>query len=172
MTMLVDPAALGLDDNRWTAGALRHLIAALDNTPVIITIDQDGNTYTLATLDRLDHDATLGDMLVIESNNREMWFKVADIGPAIIPLGDVGGDVRRTAIKSYHAEQTAARELTWDELFTGPVPHACETIRWTIAPGIDQVVVTVTFSSADDTDLGAQWSAVVPLDRLSAALSD
>ncbi len=109
------------DPNRstWTPGKLRHVIAALDGQPVIITTDaQTGHTLVNVTLvgirEGFSHQWELGIRSVYsdgtESTLYHLMFKLGD---TIIPLGQT--NAKWAAVRSYSDEKSFAVELAQHE---------------------------------------------------------
>jgi hypothetical protein len=173
-TVSVEPAAFEQADSaRWTAGMLRHLVAALAGDPVTVTLDADNGwsvvgAYLLAVTSVVGGD----DVVEVEydgGRTENVLVSVADLGATITPLVQRGAtSTRSRAVQAYRAERDAAIELVQREFRFSDAPHLCTSIRWTATPGVDRVAVVGTFFGAGDTDLGAEWAVDVTLDRLPA----
>jgi hypothetical protein len=108
------------DRNRWTGGKMRHVMAALGDTPVVITTDnQTGHTLVNVTLTGLRTGwAGCGYEVGIAStfsdgSGRTVWHRLDSIGDTIIPLpvDSAHGDAKWKATRSYNDEASYAVEL-------------------------------------------------------------
>jgi hypothetical protein len=99
--------------DEWTAGKLRHLIAALDGTPVIVTVDrQTGHTLVGVELVGLRASFASSNVEVgvrsqyTDGTSVTCWHLAFSLGSTIIPLGD--SQAKWNALRSYGDEQSAA----------------------------------------------------------------
>lgn len=97
---------------QWNSGAMRHVIAALAGTPVMIITDaQTGSTQLGAILKGVRH-GRFGnsDELLVEYQGRITAFKLFTIGETIVPLVDETGttSAKWHAIASYRIEGSKA----------------------------------------------------------------
>lgn len=136
------------DPNRhtWTAGALRHVIAALDGAPVIIvTDDETGHALVNVTLVGLGTGWSTGYTVGIKSNYEDgtgstIWHRLQGLGDTIIPLAQPHGrNAKWVATKSYMDESSFAVELAQAQHGKG---EGREWGNWSASPGYEGVTVT------------------------------
>jgi hypothetical protein len=91
----------------WTAGKLRHLIAALDGAPVIVTVDrQTGHTLVGVELVGLRASFMSIRSQYADNSGDVVWHLAFSLGDTIIPLVD--NQAKWNALRSYGDEQSAA----------------------------------------------------------------
>jgi hypothetical protein len=135
------------DPNRttWTPAKLRHLIAALGDTPVIVTTDnQTGFTLVNVTLvgvrEGFSHSYEVGIKSVFsDGTTSTVWHLTFKLGDTIVPLG--GDNVKWRALRSWADEKSLAVELA-------QVEHGDAEGRswghWEATPGLYRVHVRYT----------------------------
>jgi hypothetical protein len=140
------------DRNRWTGGKMRHVLAALGDTPVVITTDnQTGHTQVNVKLAGLRTGwAGCGYELGIvdtyegcPEGGRTVWYRLDSIGDTIVPLPVEGarGDAKWTATRSFNDERSYAVELA--QLQHGKTAGR-EWGNWAAHVGYSEVAVTYT----------------------------
>lgn len=134
------------DRDRWTVGKMRHVLAALGETPVIINTDwQTGHTLVNVTLTGLRTGWCVGYEVGIRSiysdgSGGVVWHDLANLGDTIIPLPGLDtrhGDAKWKAVRSFMDECSHAVELAQTQ-------HG-ETRKWgswSAQPGHSRVSVT------------------------------
>ena len=128
--------------NEWTAGKLRHVIAALDGSPVIITTDrQTGHTLVNVTLvgirEGFSGQLQLGIHSVYSDGTKStIWHLIFMLGDTIVPLAN--GGAKWAAKKSYRDEQSYAVELAQAE---HGEPEGRSWGKWNVRSGHRNVVV-------------------------------
>lgn len=100
------------DMKEWNVGMLRHLVHALNGSPVAITVDgQTGHTLVGAKL--IGVTGGRGGYnyphLIVEHDGVRTIFLIFKLGETIIPLES--RDAKWTAIKTYSAERTHALSI-------------------------------------------------------------
>lgn len=110
-TTIITPANFGFD--HWTPGTLRHVIKALDGSPVIVTIDGSGHTRINVTL---AFNGATGQVEITDKHGT-VRYDASWIGETIIPL--VASGAKWKAVDAYRAENMAAMELARRELKEG-----------------------------------------------------
>lgn len=97
----------------WNAGALRHVIAALNGAPVVITLDvQTGNTMIGAVLIGVRHGVRSNhpEVLVRYYTGQVVAHTIFNLGEVIIPLVDETDTqgAKWKSLASYRSERAAA----------------------------------------------------------------
>lgn len=143
---------------KWTAGKLRHLIAALDGAPVAITIDSaTGFALVGAKLVGLGHLYGHGwPTLTVEHNGQRTAYGTCELGDTIIPLEDTGRGAKWDALGSYRQERMAAIASVRAEHEAQGRTYG----RWNAEPCGTSTLVTYEPQRADG---GTRWSGTVPL---------
>jgi len=97
----------------WTAGKLRHLIAALDGAPVIVIAEsRTGHTLVGVELVGLRSSFASSNVEVgirsqyADGSGSTIWHLAFNLGNTIIPLGD--SQAKWTALRTYGDEQFVA----------------------------------------------------------------
>lgn len=105
---------------RWTAGQLRHVVAALAGTPVAITIDnQTGSALVGVVLLAVTPNSPGHDLLIEYTfadksgavKTQRTSYRIFSLGEAIIPMGYPNGgntDAKFIATRTYADENTRA----------------------------------------------------------------
>lgn len=101
--------------DRWTFGKMRHVIGALDGSPVAITTDNlSGHTLLGVRLTGLTETINCGPCVVIDGDGPE-WprpcaYPLRSLGSAIVPLDSETGarGAKWTALDTYRTESSAA----------------------------------------------------------------
>lgn len=97
---------------QWNSGAMRHVIAALAGTPVmIITDSQTGSAQLGAILKGVRHGRYgNSDELLVEYRGRVTAFQLFTVGDTIIPLVDETGTTgaKWIALDTYRIEKSKA----------------------------------------------------------------
>lgn len=135
------------DRNRWTGGKLRHVLAALGDSPVIITTDtQTGHTAVNVRLTGLREKPYGGGYQVAVAYNyadgsgQTLWHRLDDLGDTIVPLS--GADnAKWAAKKSYQDDASYAVELAQAQHGKGA---GREWGNWKAHVGFTEVSVTYT----------------------------
>ena len=105
--------------HEWTAGKLRHVIAALEGTPVIITTDrQTGHTLVNVTLVGIRESFSGQTQLGIHSEfsdgtSSTIWHLAFMLGDTIVPL--TNGNAKWAAKDTFRDERSFAVELAQAE---------------------------------------------------------
>lgn len=102
-----------LQRNEWTAGKLRHLIAALDGAPVIV-IAEGRTGHTLVGVELVGLRASFASSNVevgirsqyADNSGGVVWHLAFSLGDTIIPLVD--NQAKWNALRTYGDEQSAA----------------------------------------------------------------
>lgn len=135
------------DRDRWTAGKLRHVIAAAAGRRVIITTDkQTGHTLIGARLEGLRQTPGYGTYQYLYAweyapgKIQRTWGRVDDLGPAIIGM-DCG--LHFPAMELHREERSAAIKAAREAM------PDCTYGAWEATPGADYVVVRFTPQKAD-----------------------
>lgn len=166
--------------NQWTAGKLRHLIAALDGQPVAIVTDgMTGSTLVGVTLERLvgkmhgtGHNVVIASTLP-DGTVQRTAHRIEALGLAIIPLTPEPGTkgAKWVALDSYREEASAVirmaaargaeagRELSWG---------AWETLA--LADGVSAFYRPQPKGGTIERD-NRPWSTTISLRELQAALA-
>lgn len=138
------------DRNRWTGGKMRHVLAALGDTPVVITTDnQTGHTLVNVTLTGLRTGwAGCGYEIGIKStfaddSGQTVWHRLDGIGDTIVPLALDGAhtDAKWKATRSFNDEASYAVELAQAQ---HGKPAGREWGNWKAHVGYTEVSVTYT----------------------------
>ncbi len=135
------------DPNRtqWTAGKLRHVIAALHETPVVIVADRTTghslvNVHLTGIREGFSHSLEIG-VRQDFGGTSTVWHLAFNLGDTIIPLDGGLKDAKWIALGTWHNETTSAIELAMAE-------HGeCEGRswgEWRTTAGRDNVAVTYT----------------------------
>lgn len=146
------PSLADGDRNRWTGGKMRHVLAALGDTPVVITTDnQTGHTLVNVKLAGLRTGwAGCGYELGIvdtyegcPEGGRTVWHRLDSIGDTIVPLPVKGahGDAKWTATRSFRDDASHAVELA--QARHGQ-REGREWGNWSAHVGYSEVAVTYT----------------------------
>ena len=123
---------------RWTAGKMRHVIAALDGTPVAITTDQmSGHTLLGVRLLGLTETFGGGECVIIKGADddpawpRPVAYSLTTLGEAIIPLSEQTATTgaKWVALDTYRNERSAAIQRAKRER------PDCDYGRWSAVPG-------------------------------------
>lgn len=126
----------------WTAGALRHVIAALNGAPVAVTTDgQTGSTEVGAVLVGIRPGGSgNSDRILISYQGQITAYLIFTLGEVIIPLADEMGrtGAKWVALESYRKEARAASFKAQREHGEGRQ----EGGRWETSLGADYVVVS------------------------------
>jgi hypothetical protein len=165
--------------DRWTIGKMRHLVAALDGTPVVITLDRHSGFAVIgAELLGCTEHPLKGAQVRVKStfDNGETSltdYRLAEVGDTIIPLdGRVGGrGAKWIALESYRAETSAAIAVAQRE--HGDT-EGRSWGRWSATPGYANVAVSYTPSTGNPAFAdrwGTRWYGVVSLSELAAEVS-
>lgn len=105
--------------DRWTAGAMHHLIKALGDTPVAIVLDKHtGFAEVNVTLGGVRPTSSGGFQVLVnrvypDGVTGGCWYDLFNAG-AIITLGDT--DARWIAVKTYREEQALAIRKLQDKM--------------------------------------------------------
>lgn len=137
----------------WTAGMLRHVVAALAGRPVAITTEaQTGHTLLNATLVDVrsgwDYPVLTIEMPLSDGETYRTTPLIFKLGETIVPLdppASAGPDAKWTALNTYRNEKSAALEYVKAQR-----PEASEWWGvWKMTPGLRNVVVTYTPSKGN-----------------------
>lgn len=133
----------------WTAGKLRHVIAALDGTPVaVVTNKMTGHAVVGVTLDGLRQNPDGGGHQVLityeyaPGESTRTWTHVLNIGETIIPITGMGAhpspSPRWTALETHRREGYNAIILAR----ATDLPAGEEYTRLRTRSGLDYVHIT------------------------------
>ncbi|MEU7631665.1 hypothetical protein AB0C34_17005 [Nocardia sp. NPDC049220] len=153
----------GNDRHLWTPGNLRHVVAALDGAPVVLTTDKlTGHTRIGVTLKEvvLNSYAAGRNALIYTDKFGDHAVSCTDLGPAIVPITEfaAGHDPKWVALETVRNECSAAIDYIKDRDHDGKL-----TGRYTAKPGLRWV--DVEFTPCDE-----EWPTRyrVELDLISA----
>lgn len=106
----------------WEAGMIRHLLAALGDTPVVIT--PDGNLgLTFVGVKLLGISAIWGttNAVLVDHGTHQTAYPIFQLGASITPLVDVKDDrVKDRALETYRLESSAATQRAQGSTLTSP----------------------------------------------------
>jgi hypothetical protein len=128
--------------DRWTEGKLRHVIAALNGAPVVVTLDrQTGHTVVGATLVRTGSTYSYDSALIVGTEYGTCGYFLPSVGDTIVPLLEpvVTKGAKWVALDSWRLEQGAAIALAREarpDLDYG---------KWEATPCKNSVVVRYTW---------------------------
>lgn len=160
-TAIITPANFGFD--HWTPGTLRHVIKALDGSPVVVTIDGSGHTRINVTL--AFNEAT--GQVEITDKHGTLRYDASWIGDTIVPL--IASEAKWKAVDSYRGESKVALELVRRELKEG---EAGTWGTWSTVPqrnGVDVSYKPKTTNPHFSDRWGQPFSRRVELADLPAA---
>lgn len=167
-----------VDRDMWTAGKMRHVIDALNGSPVAITVDgQTGHTVIGVRLVGIVPGGN-GDhaRVRIESSHETETGAVAcstqahllfTLGPVITPLMPAAGDAKWHALDTHREECSAA--IAYASARHGEVEGRAWG-SWTAAPGARDVTVTYRPDTGNDfyaDQWGDMWCGVVTLEQVA-----
>lgn len=141
--------------NLWTAGQMRHLVAALGDTPVVVVAEKrTGHTMVGVRLTGVRQTPGYGTFQVcVERDDadgvtRRCWHPLFNIGTVVI-LGD--SQARWTALRSHSTEYTNAKCKLYAELVAEHGKDATSELNrgaeWSV--GQLDTLVDVYFRSGD-----------------------
>lgn len=135
------------DRHNWTAGTLRHVIAAAAGRRVIITADkQTGFTLIGARLKGLRQNPLGGGYQILveweyaPGQTQGTWYRLESLGSAIIGMDC---DLHFPAIELHREERSAAIKAAREAM------PDCTYGAWTASPGYNMVTVRFTPQKAD-----------------------
>ncbi len=153
------------DRHQWTAGQLRHVVAALSGARVAITIDkQTGHTLVGVKLVEVVSDAPHHGLVIEHPDGSKTRYWIPAIGSAIIPLEDPignGGGAKWRALGMERQEAGAALDLVRAKYGESA---GREWGRWTVTPTLYGSVVRyepITTNAAYADKWGTSLSAEI-----------
>lgn len=148
---------------RWSAGMLRHVVNALQGTPVVVTVGNGSFTHINATLS-LHYSGEL--IVTTPGPALPVRYSTANVGETIIPLLDAEAHGR--AIKTYTEECSAAIEYVRSNLKDG---EAGTWGQWEATPMKESVSVVYTPHTTNPA-FADQWGTrlyrTIQLDEIPA----
>jgi len=108
--------------DRWTAGKMRLLIAALGDTPVAIVLERTGFAMVGVTLERVAARMNGGQGVVIrDAAGRETNYRLDNVGTTIIPLAETRAkwEALKAGMDLTSALARKAKEIAEAEGFEG-----------------------------------------------------
>lgn len=146
----------------WSAGMLRHVVNALNGTPVIVTVGGGSFTHINATLSLHEY----GDDLIVTTLGPALpvRYSPGQIGETIIPLLDAEAHGR--AIQTHREECSAALEYVRSNLKDG---EAGTWGHWDVTPLRASVWVAYkphTTNPGFEDERGTYYSRTIRLEEI------
>jgi hypothetical protein len=153
--------------HHWTDGKLRHLLAALGDSPVVITVDtQTGHTLLGVTLVGIGRVPGYGSatLRVRHADGHVIAYTARNVG-VIIPMAEasVVRGPKWEALRSYADEGSAAIRV--GRTLRAAEVDAEDYGKWEATPNLDTVSVYYT---PQREGAGRRWLGRVPLAALEA----